>query len=87
MKCPICNGVGEWKEDLGEGTIITEPCNHCSEKGIISLWGWILYHFWNNAPEWYSEFYWSVSNFFHETFHSKEYKKRKKEIHDLLFKE
>jgi hypothetical protein len=46
MKCPICRGKGGWHEDMGEGTILYDPCRECNETGrvswlyIINLWFW-----------------------------------------------
>ena len=57
MKCPTCEGKGRWSEDFGEGTVLREECQRCSETGKIGLWNWTRGKFWNWAPEWFFEWY------------------------------
>jgi len=59
MKCPICNGKGGWREDMGEGTVLYEPCYECNESGNMPLEKYLWFWFWQYAPvsfvEWYSD--------------------------------
>jgi len=58
ITCPMCDGEGGWTEVVDpwiSGPYY--PCEMCSEKGYISLWVWIQFHFWNHAPCWFCEFY------------------------------
>lgn len=49
MKCPVCNGKGGWREDMGEGTILYDPCYECKETGKLNFfrWFWLLLWNWN----------------------------------------
>ena len=38
MKCPICNGEGQFFEDRIECDVIYTPCGYCQNTGRISLW-------------------------------------------------
>jgi len=45
MKCPMCEGVGGWSEDFGEGTILYDKCPYC-KKGKISVFKWVRNEIW-----------------------------------------
>jgi hypothetical protein len=61
VKCPVCDGIGGFYEDYGEGPILMEKCTYC-HKGQLGLLKWLSYHFWQNAPDWL----WSVVDFYWE---------------------
>ena len=52
MKCPVCDGVGRFSEDMGEGTILYDACNYCGGVGTVSIVELISYHIWQNLPDW-----------------------------------
>jgi len=47
MKCQICEGKGGWREDMGEGTVLFDPCPMCKETGKIGFFQWIWNWAWN----------------------------------------
>jgi len=51
MKCPVCDGK-VWGTNLGDGMFIPEDCTYCDNTLEVSLYKWLSYHFWVNAPEW-----------------------------------
>jgi len=57
MKCDFCDGKGGWREDMGEGTILFEPCPFCDETGRITFKRWLWDWFWLNMPVWFTEWY------------------------------
>lgn len=62
MKCPVCEGEGEWLEfymrELGG---YYTPCGACNKTGKVSVWWMIKNHFWNIVPicfiEWCADVY------------------------------
>lgn len=58
MKCPTCDGEGEFREYMDEWQLVSRyDCNACEGEGTVSLRWMILYQFWNYVPvsfiEWY----------------------------------
>jgi hypothetical protein len=57
MKCPVCDGVGVWKEHIGGSTYISEKCSCCGGTGYVPFWKWLSINFWEHAPVWFVEAY------------------------------
>ena len=63
MKCPICEGAGEFREYMEHQLVSRHVCGACRGGGKVSL-RWIISHwFWNNIPvsffEWYVDWRYS----------------------------
>ena len=57
MKCPFCEGVGGWWESIVLPRDMFSECGVCDATGELSLSKWLHYHFWNNVPVWFIEWY------------------------------
>jgi hypothetical protein len=55
VKCPVCDGNRGWQEYLGEGNVLTEPCNYCHSTGSVPIFQRISYYIWEYLPVWFIE--------------------------------
>ena len=64
MKCPICEGEGEFREYMEHQLVSRYDCGACEGDGEVGLRWIISYWFWNHVPvtffEWYVEWRYSV---------------------------
>ena len=57
MKCPVCDGEGEFTDYIDYQIANRYDCNYCMSKGKVSTFKWLRYHLWQLAPEWLFDFY------------------------------
>ena len=57
MKCPVCEGKGVFEEYIDYQLCDKYECPYCKGKARISVFSWLGYHFWENAPEWVWDLY------------------------------
>jgi hypothetical protein len=57
MKCPICDGEGEFREYIDYWLANRYDCPYCEGKGSISIFKWLKFLFWEHAPVWFVEAY------------------------------
>jgi len=59
MKCPACEGEGEFKEYCCHKVCDKTQCGYCKGKGGVSIFRWIEFKFWSHMPEWmWDLWYW-----------------------------
>jgi hypothetical protein len=57
MKCPVCEGEGEFREYTNYQLSNRYKCNYCKGEGTVSIFKWLGFHFWEKAPEWMFDLY------------------------------
>ena len=58
MKCPTCDGEGEWTEWYSDAHVsATYPCGHCEGTGCIGMREWLITWLWDNLPEIFLRWY------------------------------
>jgi hypothetical protein len=52
MKCPVCEGQGDFEEYIDGWLANAYDCAYCEGTGNISIIGWLMFHFWEHMPDW-----------------------------------
>ena len=66
MKCPVCEGEGEFREYMDYQLCNRYECSYCKSEGSVSIFGWLGYYFWDNMPEWMWDAYARLAYLMHK---------------------